>query len=317
MNYVQHWESINRTTADLAVSLLWEQWRAAGAPVRGTAGPSHVDIIDPEVLLLSSLAFTSEEPRLNEQVVWWASQASTFVSVSRMKTLARRINMLDQAREFAVLASSFGDHRWKKLLPAQAERDAEQSTASGKPMDFLSKHLLMPKIRSAFGLGVKADLFSVMVGYAGKGATVSELSRESAYTKVAVRKALQEMARSGMVQELSGRPAQYRINSSEWIKLFQPSKPSRNSEVSWFLWWAIFGFFWEIYILSGQAVLPDANLHTIGSATRDILIKYEILIEDMYGTLPSASEYPGHHIVNAIPRVLESFREQLFLFVSG
>src|SRR5688572_23827424 len=70
-----------------ATEVCWRQWRslaAAGMPIGKRLVAS---IIDPEALVLLSLAVRQHERRLDDQLLWWAALGTSLTSLQRMRTL--------------------------------------------------------------------------------------------------------------------------------------------------------------------------------------------------------------------------------------
>ena len=57
-----------------AVRVAWAQWSSLGAPTADAS--SATSIIDPEALVLVSLAMLDEERRLADMLAWWARVGS-------------------------------------------------------------------------------------------------------------------------------------------------------------------------------------------------------------------------------------------------
>ena len=81
---------ILKQTASLArqaaIRAAWAQWSSLGAPTADASATTS--IIDPETLVLVSLAMLGEERRLADMLTWWAHVGSRLLSVQRMKVLA-------------------------------------------------------------------------------------------------------------------------------------------------------------------------------------------------------------------------------------
>jgi peptidylprolyl isomerase len=82
--------SIGSIAAEAAVSIAWAHWGSL-APGAITSGEERTrSIVDPEALVLLSLAVREHEARLTDLLAGWARSGSALLSVQRLKTLARQ-----------------------------------------------------------------------------------------------------------------------------------------------------------------------------------------------------------------------------------
>src|SRR5579871_2660153 len=79
--------SVRRELAQRTLSALWAQWDAIGGLASG-AVMAH-KIVDPEALVLTSLFFQDDEPRLRDILYAWVEvrDNAPLLSVRRMRTL--------------------------------------------------------------------------------------------------------------------------------------------------------------------------------------------------------------------------------------
>src|SRR5438876_1035970 len=101
---------------EAAAQAAWTQW-AAIFSFPASKRRAHA-IVDPEALLLGSLALSEHEPRLRGVVQLWARHESRLLSVQRMKNLVPlfRSAVRERLAEFARLAvTEGGDQRWRSV----------------------------------------------------------------------------------------------------------------------------------------------------------------------------------------------------------
>ncbi len=153
---------------EAAARAAWTQWGAIFT-FAASQRPASA-IVDPEALVLASFALSGHEPRLWRVARIWARFAARLLSVQRVKNLARRFptSVNDRLSEFAQLAVVHGsDQRWRSIArdsPPTKSADRREPEATpvlegGPP--------LMLRLRLGFGVGIKADVVSHLVGLAG------------------------------------------------------------------------------------------------------------------------------------------------------
>ncbi len=221
---------------NVTLDVVWRQWRAlgAGAAARsGRGGHASSALIDPEALLLVSLALMSEERRLTDLLHDWGARNSDLLSVQRVKNLAAAYPAEVQGRLrehlswFATIAHDEGkDLRWRSVVGAAPEMgaiDGSPQTRKGKVRSTRARlsedAAIMLRLRLGFGVGVKADLLTYLLARVHEWATVREISKAIAYTPAAVRRAAEDLSAARLVESLEGQPASYRITYEPWRTL--------------------------------------------------------------------------------------------------
>src|SRR3989442_333349 len=174
---------------EAAARAAWTQWGAIFT-FAASRRPASA-IVDPEALVLGSFALSGHEPRLWRVARIWARFAARLLSVQRVKNLARRFptSLNDRLSEFAQLAVVHGsDQRWRSIArdspPARSadrrEPEATPVLEGGPPR--------MLRLRLGFGVGIKADLVSHLVGLPDGGYTVQQNPAATAYYGRSVRR---------------------------------------------------------------------------------------------------------------------------------
>src|SRR5579859_663445 len=99
---------------EAAVQAAWAQWSAIGFGAGSRPGRA---IVDPEALVLASLAFGDHERRLERVMLMWLGSGSHLLGVGRLTTMmdAYPVSMAHRVAEFAAEAAERGDARWKRL----------------------------------------------------------------------------------------------------------------------------------------------------------------------------------------------------------
>src|SRR3712207_5173050 len=106
---------VGALAVDTAVDVAWAQWGALTSTAVPVDQPRIRSIVDPEALILLSLAVRDRERRLNDLLAGWARAGSSLLSIQRLKTLAKAYPdaVRQQVPDFARYATNAGDRRWR------------------------------------------------------------------------------------------------------------------------------------------------------------------------------------------------------------
>ncbi len=211
---------VDRQLRDAAVSACWRQWRALGASLSSSREPEATAVVDVEALILLSLALRPVERRLGDAVAWWAATASRFVSVQRLRSLARRGHAEVEMHLglFAQSAVTAGDARWKGHAGKGRALESRALKGTAQPR-LLQPVALMPRLRAAFGVGAKADVLLFLLTASRTDPTARELTAGLDYTTRAVRAAADDMAWAGLIEGSDSRPRRYSVRRSSWAEV--------------------------------------------------------------------------------------------------
>ncbi|MEX1185086.1 MAG: hypothetical protein WEA80_00665 [Gemmatimonadaceae bacterium] len=212
--------------ADALLDLLWRQWHELGAPAARQESAATQSIIDPEALVLCSLAMVEREPRLADALVSWCATNSAHLSVQRLNNLARDYpaGVPAQLPGLAhVMVKEGQDFRWRSLAgpgtpPTDLMRRApKQSTVV--PLDRPSAFLL--RMRALFGLGLRADIVAFLLrkGDPQDYSDAGEIARALGYNRTAVKRTLDVLGAAGALSVTEGADPGYAIGWSRTYNL--------------------------------------------------------------------------------------------------
>jgi hypothetical protein len=270
--------SVAKAIAELreaAARAAWTQWSAifsfAASKRQARA------IVDPEALLLGSLALSEHEPRLQGVVGLWGLNQSRLLSVQRAKNLAPLFPAAVRERLAAfarVAMTRGGDLRWKSVVgraagskaPEPRERQATPVLEGGAP--------LMLRLRLGIGVGIKADVIAYLIGVAGGRQPVLLIARATAYHGRAVRRALEELAAAGFVEARPTAPASYRVDTRRWAELLAIDA---DEPPAWRSWAALYAFVAALDEWSRR--LPAKSDFVLASEARDIMFNYGVALD--------------------------------------
>lgn len=265
--------SIGERARTTGVEVARAQWSALTSSAASAGGKRPRAIVDPEALVLLSLALRGREQRLDDLVFAWARRGSALLSVQRMTSLAESFPLAtrDALGEFAAEA---GDRRWRAHAgPANEERAAPHTSLLG-PMRLTAGPALLLRLRAGFGVGAKADLLTFLLGLRGAPASVSLMAAATAYSGRAMRTAAEEMALAGFIERMDTAPVTYVADHTAWasvLRLFRLTA-SRTPEVpQWRYWSVVFAFLAEVDCWAREAEAEGWSAYVASSRARDLV----------------------------------------------
>ncbi len=280
----------------------WTQWSAIFT-VAARRRPAQ-SIVDPEALLLISLALRDHEPRLWSAAVMWAQFGARLLSVQRAKNLVRRFpaRVGERLGEFAYLAiHDGGDQRWRSLVGATRARKATGRDREGSPRVEGAAALLL-RLRLGLGVGIKPDVLAYLIGIAGGLNPVTLIARATAYQGRAVRRALEELLAAGFIESRPWTPVAYRVDNVKWAGLleFDAKNPP-----AWRDWADLYAF--VVALEEWSRALPQSDL-VLASEARD-LVEANPRAFDGIPQLPTLGKYRGEAFVGPFVKAVEACAE--------
>ena len=217
-------ERLGLRARDAAARAVRAQWTALGAPVDGDVEGGVMAVVDPEALVLATLGLVDHDRELVEPLTWWSAEGPGLMSVQRTRNLSASYpgRVRHRLAEFAGSAWKVGgDHRWKVL----ADERTGVAASSGASVRLVGPAGVMLRLRLGLGVGIKADVLTVLLGLEGWH-TVRALKEAAGYTTRAVRRAASELARGGWIEASPASPAEYRAGSERWLPLLELEAPA-------------------------------------------------------------------------------------------
>ena len=298
---------------ELSVELCWNQWRSLAGDVPAADVEPRV-MIDPEALVLASLAMRAKERRLDDMLLWMAEEAR-LLSVQRLKSLARSFpeRIAPDIAWFASVAREAGDARWRSLESQVAVQARGRAGKSMPRMSLRASRAFVLRMRSALGVGIKADLVACFAGMNGVsnhhagGVTVSELAQILTYSKNATRQALDEMVRADVVVRLNGRPSRHRLGQVLIQSLDLDALPGRQATLpSWGYCSQVFAILCACYEFHADPQIRELDETVKASRLRDLSIRFDGAWE-WFGVAPvDAKTFPGARFTVGFSQVLEA-----------
>jgi hypothetical protein len=264
--------SIGERARGTGVEVAWAQWAALGS-VAPAGGRRPKAIVDPEALVLLSLALRGADPRLDALVFAWARRSSALLSVQRMTSLAEAFPQA--AREaLGEFAAQAGDRRWKAHAGPAAEECAPAHGTPPGPVRLTARPALALRLRAGFGVGAKADLLAFLLGLRGASASVSLMAAATGYSGRAMRTAAEEMAQAGFIERLDTAPVAYVADHTAWaavLRLFRLNAQRTPDVPQWRYWSVVFAFLAEVDCWAREAEEQGWSAYQASSRARDLV----------------------------------------------
>lgn len=265
--------SIGERARRTGVEVAWAQWGALTSTAVPEGGRRPRSIVDPEALVLLSLALRDRGRRLDDLVFGLARRHSALLSVQRMTSLAEAFPLTtrDALGEFAAEA---GDRRWRAHAgTVPEERPAPRDRLPGTLRLTVGPALLL-RLRAGFGVGAKADLLAFLLGLRGASASVSLMAAATAYSGRAMRTAAEEMAQAGFVERLDTAPVTYVADHAAWagvLRLFRLNAQRTPDVPQWRYWSVVFAFLAEVDCWAREAEEEGWSEYVASSRARDLV----------------------------------------------
>ncbi|KPK82264.1 MAG: hypothetical protein AMS25_03205 [Gemmatimonas sp. SM23_52] len=257
-----------------AIDVAWRQWCAVGslASIAGEAGASA--LVDPEALILFSLALRDDERRLWDVLTWWARTGVGLLSVQRIKKLAREYPPAVQGRlaEFAWYAVQSGDKRWQSLSGTGAAEsrgpEPRRDKWFGEGPELIEPAALLLRLRAGFGVGAKADL-------------------------------LEDMARARLVHASGNKPVEFRVNPKPWSDLLELPRLS-----PWRYWQPLYAFLMNTLAWVDSDGFQGGTDYLVSSKARDLVIAHRAAFTRNGIDVPRPEDFKGESYLTAFAGTL-------------
>lgn len=269
--------NVGEVARQTALETAWAQWAALTPAAVPTKGHSAHSIVDPEALVLISLAMQDSERRLSDLLGAWAHDVSFLLSVQRINSLlpAYPPKVHAHLSHFAALCVAAGDKRWQRRANGSHIQQAQHRKKDLGPLRLTEGPSLMLRLRAGFGVGTKSDLLSVLLGLHGGSAELKGLAIATGYTDRALRKATEDMARAGMIRRTDLQPSAFSAPYQAWAHVLDAyglasTKAAQPSIPPWRFWLLLFPFLAAVIDWASQADHGNWTEYVASSRARDL-----------------------------------------------
>ena len=261
-------KSLAKDLAATAIEAAWIQWHALGSRIT-TSGAAR-SMIDPEALVLASLALRDHERRLWEVLASWIEQYSTTLSVQRMKNLAAMYpqSVRDHLAEAARIAfDKGGDYRWRSLAGGSEGPHRRAQDLAAPKVGRWDETALVVRLRMGIGVGTQADILVFLLARRGDWVSASEIVDALGYNVYSVRRAADRMAHAQLILSTSGKPIRYRADDSRW----SGALGLKRLPAPWRHWRHAYALVAEIVSLSESGELAARTPYLLSTRLRDVV----------------------------------------------
>lgn len=269
--------------AEAGSAVAWQQWGAIGATTN-TDRPHHQAAIDPEALLLFSLALLEQERRLADVVASWVATNSGLLSVQRVRNLSASFpsTVRDRLSGVAREAIDHGkDKRWASLVSRShhLELDPRRGKLRSRTPQFANTAELMLQLRQGIGVGVKADVLAFLLTSDWNGrawASISTIASALGYTVAAVRRNADDLAAARLIQRPESVDPEapssrtYQAARDTWAATLHLN----IIQAGWRYWWDRFAYVANVLERSQELERNKASEFAIGVACRELVEKH-------------------------------------------
>jgi hypothetical protein len=253
--------------SESAIRSAWVQWRSLGALI--SAPRPARSIVDPEALVLASLALRDRERRLWDVLASWARTNPRLLSVQRIKNLNSKYPTPtgDRLAEFARIAFlEGGDHRWRKLAGTQSGPRPRHQTLQSPSAEGWDPAALVVRLRLGLGVGLQADVLSFLLSQRGAWTSARVVAEATGYTVYAIRRTADRMAEARLVESTSGKPIEYRTDSGVWGTVLG----IKGQVLPWRYWSQTYAFAVDLLTRAGKGELQASTRYLLSSSLRDL-----------------------------------------------
>ncbi len=306
-------ESIKQESESALITVCWRQWHTLGAPIASREYKSSRFLIDPEGLVLVSLGLLETERRLSDVSAWWMKVGSELNSIQRFSTLLERYppRIKELITSLAIIAVEAGDKRWKKYVTGNEKPLTHRNGRESTRLHLNSNSAMTLRLRAAFGVGLKSDLYAYLIS-SNRPVSAPEIADDLSYTIPAVREALSGFLLAGVIQEKSGRPAQYWMDPFGWTSAFSPDLYRIAEKIGtewtgrpeWRFYGEIMGFLLKVSDWA-SARSEDASGYTLASQARDLLEDDRRSLEKIPVRLPFMTDHLGEDFLPAFDEYIQ------------
>lgn len=227
-------QSITEKFDEKLAEIAWSLWSELG--VAGTFRRHENCLIMLEELILFTSAIADYDPRLRDEALDWCSLNHHLVSVSRLKALIKIFppSAKESFSTFAATLNTVAETNW----PTDARPFKFKPSGKSSLAPLTAPALLQLRMRTLFGVGARADLFTYFLTDAKSEFTAADAA-EIGYSKRSLADLLDSFVQSGFLNSTILRnQRKYSLVKSEQLKRLAGEIPKITPS-----WGEIFIFF--------------------------------------------------------------------------
>ena len=266
-------------------------------------------LLDPEALVLFSLWLADDEPRVRDFLTGFAELGSRLLSVQRLKRAMRLYpaDVDERVAGFAARIESLGkDPRWRKLA-GQASGGPGRPGKLGPPSARMSEPgSLMLRLRSAFGVDVRTDATTYLIGRRGAWADVKEISQALLYATYSVRIACEALADARLIESRTDRPVKYYADQKRWTTFLDLADAP-----PWHPWVAVFAFVLRLKSWFREPGVDTGSAALTASLAREFMLEHGKILTQLQLDVPDERDHLGEAYLPAFDRTVTALVQWL------
>jgi hypothetical protein len=274
--------SIARELREAMATAVWIQWQALGGEAATPRPPAA--IVDPEALVLTSLWMKDEEKRLWDFLYGLAEGGSRLLSVQRLKRILPTFPEpvpVAVARFAAAVRYAGNDPRWRGFPRAQTPAPGRSGKWRSPRARLATGSALMVRLRTAFGVDVRSDALTYLVGRRGVWCTVRDISRALGYAPGSVRAACEALSDARLLEATTdGRPARYSA-PEKWLTLL-----GIEEAPAWKPWSAAYAFTLRVMGWLRDKRTAALSDYLASSFARELVRKHGAVLKELQLDVP-------------------------------
>lgn len=279
-----------------ATRAAWRQWSSLRVGALTAEEETIEFIIDPEALVLVSLAMLGEERRLADMLAWWARVGSRLLSVQRMKVVAEAYPKKLQERlgRFARSAVEAKDARWRRYAAGEPLGTRGRVGKEVVVPDLSSLPALLLRLRAGFGVSAKPDVLTFLMGIGSRAATVQEIECATGYSGVTVRDATRDLILARFIRKAHEHPVRYYAQRKQWTEFVDLGGQVKQSDMpAWRFWKSVFAFLAHVDELSRSCTEEPDSEYVQSSRARDVFLSHQSAFTNNRIDAPDPGDYRG------------------------
>ncbi len=147
---------------------------------------------------------------------------------------------------------------------------------------------LMLRLRTAFGIDVRTDTLTYLIGRREVWADVKEISEALHYAKYSVRIACEALADARLIESRADRPIKYYADQIRWSALLD-----LGAAPPWHPWATVFAFVLRLQEWLRRPGIDSASVTLTASLAREFMLEHGKVLTDLKLDVPDDRDYLG------------------------
>lgn len=313
---------------DALTDLLWRSWTQIG--LSGSMEKPDARVIDPEALLVMTLRFGANDPRLFDESLDWLAVNGRAISVQRLRNLTRRDEV---GRTLAEAALDWAGSQ-EPTLAGWSRRPSQQPGVEIHPAPIRVRHpdpvllrhgVRWPRIgrsgnsttprvkdpaafafllRSFFGIGTRAEIVRIMLTDLKGPMTAARLARLTSFAKRNVQESLGALVEAGPLSfEAIGNEFHYSIHPVGWMEILDI--PTGQPWPRFFDWIALLDVLMAFVPWMDSRSESEKSDYLVASEGRDVVETTQEALGALGIRLGARLDATGERFLLALDRIID------------